>query len=319
MSASRSLSFRSPSSHSTHSHSPAPLSPPPSSPLVCRYLLSRVSISPSSSLFTGEGSDVSKRECYFSFHPSDIVQQHFITGQWVIAHCDEQESFPPLLGQVWPSQAVKCGEIRLFTLSEQPIAYKEGQLLTFSKLPEPLPSILSIDFIRSPSFSSSSSLSSSVNSFFVHSLADRFITEKQKFRYKLFGSIFEWEVNQIELQHNNTVEGLKKGWKIGKLTSNTLICFNQEKTKEIQENKEKNSFTSVDFSGIGGLNKQLELIREVVEFPFHHPDFFERYEIRPPRGILLYGAPGTGNNIGENKHKRAASNFDCFDLFLYYR
>src|SRR3712207_7709793 len=45
----------------------------------------------------------------------------------------------------------------------------------------------------------------------------------------------------------------------------------------------------IDYGDIGGLSRQIEQIRDAVELPFLHADLFREYELRPPKGILLYG------------------------------
>jgi proteasome-associated ATPase len=50
----------------------------------------------------------------------------------------------------------------------------------------------------------------------------------------------------------------------------------------------------IDYGDIGGLSRQIEQIRDAVELPFLHADLFREYELRPPKGILLYGPPGCG-------------------------
>jgi len=53
----------------------------------------------------------------------------------------------------------------------------------------------------------------------------------------------------------------------------------------------------IDYSDIGGLSRQIEQIRDAVELPFLHADLFREYELRPPKGILLYGPPGCGKTL----------------------
>jgi len=60
---------------------------------------------------------------------------------------------------------------------------------------------------------------------------------------------------------------------------------------EIEEKPE------VSYSDIGGLNKQIEEIRETIELPLLKPELFAEIGIEPPKGVLLYGPPGTGKTM----------------------
>lgn len=53
----------------------------------------------------------------------------------------------------------------------------------------------------------------------------------------------------------------------------------------------------VSYGDIGGLDSQIELVRDAIELPFKHPDLYRSYGLRPPRGILLYGPPGCGKTL----------------------
>jgi proteasome regulatory subunit len=54
---------------------------------------------------------------------------------------------------------------------------------------------------------------------------------------------------------------------------------------------------AVDFSHVGGLEKEIELLKEAVILPMTHPKKFERLGIESPSGILLHGSPGTGKTL----------------------
>lgn len=51
------------------------------------------------------------------------------------------------------------------------------------------------------------------------------------------------------------------------------------------------------YADIGGLESQIQEVREAVELPLLHPELYEEMGIKPPKGVILYGAPGTGKTL----------------------
>jgi len=78
------------------------------------------------------------------------------------------------------------------------------------------------------------------------------------------------------------------------VTDDTEIELREEAYKP-EEGKE--GMSDIHYEDIGGLGRELQLVREMIELPLRHPEIFERLGIQPPKGVLLYGPPGTGKTL----------------------
>src|SRR5256714_7832911 len=57
------------------------------------------------------------------------------------------------------------------------------------------------------------------------------------------------------------------------------------------------SIPRITYDDLGGLKKEVQKIREMVELPMRHPELFEKLGVEAPKGVLLYGPPGTGKTL----------------------
>ncbi|MFX0021865.1 MAG: CDC48 family AAA ATPase [Candidatus Hermodarchaeota archaeon] len=73
----------------------------------------------------------------------------------------------------------------------------------------------------------------------------------------------------------------------------TKITMSEKSSKELEELERR----KVTYEDIGGLEEEIQRIREMIELPIRHPELFKRIGIDPPKGVLLHGPPGTGKTL----------------------
>lgn len=105
--------------------------------------------------------------------------------------------------------------------------------------------------------------------------------------------------NQEYLTHVNDeiYRQLKPGTKVAVNNALSIVKIvgnifdSRVRVMELEESPE------ITFENIGGLEKEIEEVREAVEYPLTKPEIYVRVGVEPPKGILLYGSPGTGKTL----------------------
>ncbi|MBS1262900.1 MAG: VCP-like ATPase [Methanonatronarchaeales archaeon] len=77
------------------------------------------------------------------------------------------------------------------------------------------------------------------------------------------------------------------------VTESTEVALRKKPVKGYEEVKA----AGVTYEDIGGLQEEVQRVRELIELPLRHPELFQRLGIDPPKGVLLYGPPGTGKTL----------------------
>ncbi|MFB6102513.1 MAG: CDC48 family AAA ATPase [Haloplanus sp.] len=84
------------------------------------------------------------------------------------------------------------------------------------------------------------------------------------------------------------------------VTDSTEVVVSEKPAEQIRETDEgegRAGTPDVTYEDIGGLDRELEQVREMIELPMRHPELFRRLGIDPPKGVLLHGPPGTGKTL----------------------
>ncbi|RLI85550.1 MAG: AAA family ATPase [Archaeoglobales archaeon] len=111
-------------------------------------------------------------------------------------------------------------------------------------------------------------------------LEGRPVKRGQKIRVEVFGHVLTFVI--VSTKPSGVVI----------VNRGTLIDLKEKPVEEITRH-----VPSVTYEDIGGLKRELRLVREMIELPLKHPELFQRLGIDPPKGVLLYGPPGTGKTL----------------------
>lgn len=102
----------------------------------------------------------------------------------------------------------------------------------------------------------------------------------------------------VNLSNNAQVSTLKPGMSVAlSQRGSAIVEVLPERDDILVKSMEVIERPNVRFSDIGGLEKQIMEVKEVVQLPLTKPQLFSNIGIEPPKGILLYGPPGTGKTM----------------------
>ncbi|KAG2196509.1 hypothetical protein INT47_012803 [Mucor saturninus] len=188
----------------------------------------------------------------------------------------------------WPSVTVKKQDIELSTNTRLAASLAIGDFVDIEKSDthsQIEATRINIDFITSKdklTFQLDQHFSTFLKEFLVE---QTYVVESQLLDIHYLGQLCRIQLSQILSKH--TAE-------IYMVTQNTKIQYD---TPTMTIDPPKTSNVSGGYKDIGGLSKQIQIVREMIETPLNNPELFKKYGLKPPKGVLLFGPPGTGKTL----------------------
>ncbi|WP_302080414.1 CDC48 family AAA ATPase [Salinibaculum rarum] len=121
-------------------------------------------------------------------------------------------------------------------------------------------------------------------------LVDRLVRPGKRIRIQGYGAYVVTETsptNSVRVTQNTTVTLRPEIADVASATPDS-----EDGTQPAAESE-----TGITYEDIGGLDDELDQVREMIELPLSEPELFTRLGIDPPKGVLLYGPPGTGKTL----------------------
>lgn len=140
---------------------------------------------------------------------------------------------------------------------------------------------------------------SELQDFIGSGLSDKLICIGNVFVVKVYGKEFKVRVATL----NGSKEGCDatrgKVFLTGGSTRIIIAADTDDPEPELEEevSQSEKHKSNVTFADVAGVGKIVDLLKEAVILPLKSPEVFERYGIKPPKGVLLYGASGTGKTL----------------------
>ncbi|VVM05298.1 CDC48 family AAA ATPase [Methylacidimicrobium tartarophylax] len=95
-----------------------------------------------------------------------------------------------------------------------------------------------------------------------------------------------------------TVAGKRRDFLVAQTEPDGPVVVSGSTELRVEADRDRESGSrGISYEDVGGLHREMQRVREMVELPLRHPELFERFGIGAPKGILLHGPPGSGKTL----------------------
>ncbi|KAI8051985.1 P-loop containing nucleoside triphosphate hydrolase protein [Syncephalis plumigaleata] len=222
-------------------------------------------------------------------------QQGLETGDWVIVRrlATPSVPLPTAVGIAWPLLTLDGNEVQLSSLIRTNARLRVGDLATVERYSRSKSDTTILDQIE---LRPTAPLEEQPNEMFALYAKEHLV----QLGVVVLGETIELLYKGLPrkfIVHFMSVASEQESTSVIRMVDKTTRVRILAKEEEEKEEKSSQATASDAYKDIGGLDEQVNTIRELIETPLFRPELYEQYGVKPPRGVLLYGPPGTGKTL----------------------
>ncbi|CAG8489786.1 13918_t:CDS:10 [Ambispora leptoticha] len=252
-------------------------------------------------------SSIGERKVYI--HVETMRQRKICTGDYVLIRqfknddnelLDDQAVITSTVGVAWPSFTIQPNEIQLSKTQCENAHLEINDFALVSRIEKSV--VAAAKIVLAPVEVPDFPINQILHIFMKETLVNlKYLLSTNLVQVQYHGKIRQFQVVDIQSNFTNFGENTSISlpesiYTISRDTKVTILVNPRHATtsKDVSTNLKSKG---VGFKSIGGLSKEIQIVREMVELPFTNPELFDYYGVQPPKGILLHGPPGTGKTL----------------------
>lgn len=243
------------------------------------------------------------RDNIVAVSPDTLSSMRVPCGSWIVLSTLPETGSSSTVAQVWPYASVPSGHVRVQIFGDRSFSPSPGVLVKVYPVASPLSDATAVDF------QVDGSVPSAITDTFVRqSLVGRAVMPGMEAGVDVLDKSYHMTAHLVEPRP--AMEPSDPSLTVRRISSSTRLSFksrrlasgvsdgsSKEEEKEQATTADEAKGDRVTFDEIGGLEKEITALRELVELPLLRPELFLNLGLKPPRGVLLYGPPGTGKTM----------------------